>query len=192
MPLLYRQRHDSIGFEPRPEVLGCSGTMSLSRRHLSSGCSGALLVQWADGTKHETGVAACLRQVAVPVTNPSPQPAHDIHATVRRAAATKNRHYKSLASHRTQAVRLLGNSRISVCIYSLAFTKLNKRLSAVLPDSLQPNPLQPWRPCGMLLITIKVWLRAFLGWLDVCHPFGIYKGGPIQALWFSLNTSCFE
>ena len=45
--------------------------------------------QWPEGTEHETSVAACLRQVAVTVTNRSPQPARDRHATARSAAATK-------------------------------------------------------------------------------------------------------
>ena len=45
--------------------------------------------RWPEGTERETGVAACLRQVAAPVTNPSPQPLRDRHATARSAAATQ-------------------------------------------------------------------------------------------------------
>ena len=60
----------------------------------------------------------------------------------------------------TRGVPAQAGTSTLLYIYSLAFTKIGKRLSVVLPNSLQPKPLQPWRPTGTPVKMIETILVA--------------------------------
>ena len=65
------------------------------------------------------------------------------------------------------------------------------RLSVILPNSLQPKPLQPWRPCGTLVDLLRnalktrkvIFYHGFNGWRGLATGSGGLRDCGIARWW---------